>query len=122
MKSQREAVFIKLPIPPEPVELKREAKARKKGTDWKMDSLVLWSRNRLPSYLWNEGGWSEIFKREGCNWQCFLKVLSWQKREIIEWVRDGVSWEELIHKIEDFTEESVFKFLSEERNSDLARN
>jgi hypothetical protein len=99
---------MKIPVPPEPVELKREAKAQKKGTDWNMDSLVLWSGNRLPSYLWNEGEWDEIFKREGCDWQCFLKVLSWHKREIIEWARDGISWGELINKIEDFTEGPLF--------------
>ncbi len=31
---------MKLPVPPEPVELKREAKAQKKETDWGMDSLA----------------------------------------------------------------------------------
>jgi len=107
---------MRLPVPPEPVELKREAKAQKKGTNWNMDSLVLWYGNRLPSYLWNEGGWSETFKRERCNWQCFLKVLSWHKRELIEWARDGIGWDELINKIEDFTGDVIFRFLSGRQN------
>ena len=107
---------MRLPVPPEPVEIKEEARSSREGTVWNIDSLVLWYGNRLPSYLWNEGGWSEIFKAERCNWQCFLKVLSWHKREIIEWVRDGISWKELINKLEDFTEGTVFRFLSGRQN------
>ena len=98
---------MKLPVPPEPVELKREAERNR---------YAFKAKHKLPSYLWKEEGWSEIFKKEGCNWQCFLKVYSWVGRDVDKWFMDEISWNELISKIENFTEDDIFEFLSDRQN------
>ncbi|HUV02327.1 MAG TPA: hypothetical protein VMW67_02595 [Desulfobacteria bacterium] len=98
---------MRLPVPPEPVELKKEARRN-------LYSLKL--THKLPSYLWKEGGWSENFKREGCNWQCFLRFHSRVGQEVDEWIIGDISWKELINKLEDFTEGIIFRFLSSRQN------
>lgn len=90
---------MKLPVPSEPVKLKREARRNPYG---------LKLNHKLQSYLWKEGQWSEIFKREECNWPCFLKVYSWLGKEVDDWVMDEISWKDLINKFENFTQEYLF--------------
>ncbi|WP_048095842.1 hypothetical protein [Archaeoglobus fulgidus] len=89
--------MVELITPPEPSELKNEAKMRRESTDWNIDSLVAWYGNRLPKYLWSH--WKEPLRKEGYTWQSFLKVLSLNKKDIIGWLRDQEEWEELIDQI-----------------------
>lgn len=100
---------LKLTIPPEPIILKQQSHEEKTMKSWDMDSLVLWFGNRLPSYLWNDGGWSKPLKDEGYNWQSFLKILSLHKREMISWARDAISWKEFLLKLQDTMADPVFK-------------
>jgi hypothetical protein len=74
---------MNLNIPPEPLMLKKQS-TEQKGRKWDIDSLVLWFGNRLPTYLWNDAGWSKPLKAEGYNWQSFLKILSLHKKEMIK--------------------------------------
>jgi len=100
---------MNLSIPPEPIILKKQSKEQKKEEGWDIDSLVLWFGNRLPSYLWKDGKWSQPLKAEGYSWQSFLKILSLHKKEMIQWSRDAISWKELLLKIQDTIKDPVFK-------------
>jgi hypothetical protein len=95
-------------IPPEPLILKRQSKNQKER-EWDIDSLVLWFGNRLPTYLWNDAGWSKPLKAEGYNWQSFLKILSLHKKEMIRWSRNALSWKEFLIKLQETIKDPVFK-------------
>ena len=103
---------MKLTIPPEPMMLKRRFIEQKKGIEMKLDSLTLWFGNRLPSYLWKDGGWSKTLKKEGYSWQSFLKILSLHKKEMISWSRNTLSWNDFLLKIQDTLKDPVFKKMS----------
>ena len=100
---------MKLTIPPEPKILKKQFMKQKKGLETKIDSLTMWFGNRLPSYLWKNGGWSKPLKAEGYNWQSFLKILSLHKKEMIKWTRNTISWRDFLLKIQDTIKDPVFK-------------
>ena len=100
---------MKLSFPPEPMMLKKQSKDQKKSRDWDIDSIVLWFGNKLPSYLWRDGGWSKPLKAEGYNWQSFLKILSLHKKEMIKWSRDAISWKEFLAKLQETIRDPVFK-------------
>lgn len=99
---------MKLVIPPEPLLLKKQSEEHK-GRAWDIDSLSLWFGNRLPTYLWNDAGWSTPLKEEGYNWQSFLKILSLHKKEMIRWSRNALSWKEFLLKLQDTMKDPVFK-------------
>lgn len=100
---------MKLSIPPEPMIFKKQSTEQKRKRDWDIDSLVLWFGNKLPSYLWGEGGWSKPLKEEGYSWQSFLKILSLHKKEMIRWSRDAISWKEFLITIQNTIKDPVFK-------------
>ena len=99
---------MKLTIPPEPLLLKRQSKEQK-GREWDIDSLSLWFGNRLPTYLWNDAGWSKPLKAEGYTWQSFLKLLSLHKKEMIRWSRNALSWKEFLLKLQDTSKDPILK-------------
>jgi hypothetical protein len=96
-------------IPPEPVILKKQSNEIVPGKKWDIDSLSIWFGNKIPSYLWREGGWSTQLKSRGYNWQDFLKILSLHKKEMIKWSRNKLSWKELLSKIEETIKDPFFK-------------
>jgi len=98
-------------IPPEPVTLKKQFQAQKSNDGSKFDSLVLWFGNKLPSYLWKEGGWSFTLKEEGYNWQGFLKILSLHKKELIRWSAGSMTWNELLVQVQDTITDPLIKKL-----------
>lgn len=100
---------MKLSIPPEPVMIKKQFENQKKNIELKIDSLTVWFGNKLPSYLWKEGGWSKPLKEEGYNWQSFLKIISLHKKEMIKWSKDTLSWKDFLHTIQDTIKDPVFK-------------
>ena len=103
--------IMKLLIPPEPKMLKKHFMEQKEEIESKLDSLTLWFGNRLPSYLWKDGGWSKPLKAEGYNWQSFLKILSLHKKEMIKWSRNTLSWKDFLLNIQDTIKDPVFKKL-----------
>lgn len=96
-------------IPPEPTVLKKQSQKQKNEKEWDIDSLSLWFGNKLPSYIWKEGGWSKNLKEEGYTWQGFLKILSLHKKEMIHWSRDAISWREFLTKLQETIKDPVFK-------------
>ena len=96
-------------IPPEPVILKKQSNEIAPSKKWDIDSLSVWFGNKLPSYLWREGGWNVQLKSRGYNWQDFLKILSLHKKEMIKWSRNKLSWKHLLSKIEETIKDPVFK-------------
>ena len=100
---------MKFEIPPEPKTLKKQFQDQKKEVGFKIDSLSLWFGNRLPSYLWKEGGWSKKLKEEGYNWQAFLKVLSLNKKELIRWTGDSITWKEFLKNLQDTIKDPLIK-------------
>ncbi len=101
---------MKLTIPPEPTILKDRAKGPAERK-WDIDTLSMWFGNRLPSYLWKEGGWAKPLKLEGYTWQSFLKILSLHKKEIIRWSRNSLSWKEFLSKVQETITDPVIKKL-----------
>jgi hypothetical protein len=99
---------MNLIIPPEPLMLKKLSN-QQNGREWDIDSLSLWFGNRLPTYLWNDAGWSKPLKAEGYNWQSFLKILSLHKKEMICWSRNALSWKDFLLKLQDTIKNPVFK-------------
>jgi hypothetical protein len=101
--------FMKLSIPPEPTNIKKQFIKEKSKIEMKIETLSLWFGNRLPSYLWNEGGWAQPLKKEGYNWQGFLKILSLHKKDMIKWSWDTLSWKDFLIKIQKTLKDPVFK-------------
>lgn len=101
--------LMKLFIPPEPKTIKQQFNQQKKNIELKIDSLTIWFGNRLPSYLWKEGGWSNPLKKEGYNWQSFLKIISLHKKDMIKWSWNTLSWKDFLLKIEETLNDPVFK-------------
>ena len=100
---------MKLSIPPEPKMLKEQFMKQKKNIELKIDSLTIWFGNKLPSYLWREGGWSKPLKAMGYNWQSFLKILSLHKKDMIKWSWDTLSWRDFLLKVQETIKDPVFK-------------
>lgn len=101
-------LFMDFIIPPEPKMLKQQSD-KEENKKWDIDTLTIWFGNKLPSYLWREGGWSKPLKSMGYNWQSFLKILSLHKKEMIKWSRNKISWKEFLLKIEETIKDPVFK-------------
>jgi hypothetical protein len=110
-----------LTIPPEPTMLKKQSKQQKTTREWDIDSLVMWFGNRLPTYLWNDAGWSKPLKEEGYNWQSFLKILSLHKKDIICWSHDAITWKDFLQKLQDTITNPVLKALLLQRDTQGAR-
>lgn len=102
---------MRLLIPPEPKILKIKSKESKSRRPWDIDTLSVWFGNKLPSYLWKDGGWAKPLKAEGYNWQNFLKILSLHKKEMIRWSHDALSWRDFLLKIQETIKDPVFKKL-----------
>ena len=100
---------MKLIIPPEPEILKNQFIKQMKELELKFDSLTLWFGNKLPSYIWKDGGWSKPLKAEGYNWQTFLKILSLHKIDMIKWSKNSLSWKDLLLRIQETIKDPVFK-------------
>ncbi len=100
---------MNLTLPPEPKALKKQLTKQIKGIGSKIDSLTVWFGNKLPSYLWKESEWSRPLKKEGYNWQSFLKLLSLHKKDMIKWSNDTMSWRDLLFEIEKTIKDPLFK-------------
>jgi len=91
-----------LKVPREPVEIKesiREVRTILGGsTNVNWYSLAVWA-SKLPKYLWNE--WKDELKLRGITWQKFLRILSTNTLDMIEWaLEESMSWSELVRRIE----------------------
>ena len=90
-------------------DIKRANYETKKNIELKIDSLTIWFGNKLPSYLWKDGGWSKPLKAEGYNWQSFLKILSLHKRDMIKWSWNTLSWKDFLLRIQETIKDPIFK-------------
>jgi len=102
---------MKWTIPPEPTALKKQFQNQKKEIGLKFDSLTLWFGNKLPSYLWKEGGWSIALKEQGYNWQGFLKIISLHKKDLIRWSAGSMTWKEFLDQLQDTISDPLIKKL-----------
>jgi len=102
---------MKFILPPEPATLKKQFQNQKKELEIKFDSLSLWFGNKLPSYIWKEGGWSKKLKEEGYNWQGFLKIFSLHKKEMIRWSGNSITWKEFLLQLQDTIKDPLIKKL-----------
>lgn len=101
--------------PPEPINWKQKDKSNH-DLVWEQDTLHIWLGNKLPSYLWKDAGWSSDLKKEGINWQQFLKVLSLHKKHLIQWHRNRISWKQLLHEIEETLNDPLFRIFIKSKN------
>ena len=87
-------------IPPEPIELKREAYHRARSKEWSFMrrestiKLFTLSSQGLPKYLWNY--WKPVLKAKRVSWQVFLKALSACEHDVITWVEGRRTWKDLV--------------------------
>jgi len=96
----RKVFYVKLHIPPEPVGLRELAfMAEVKSEGFDCFSLHTLHPAYLPSYLWRY--WGNVLRREGINWQLFLRLVCSQKENVYLWVIGKASWEWLIKRIRD---------------------
>jgi hypothetical protein len=100
---------MRLTIPPEPKLLKKQFINQMKNIESKLDSLTVWFGNKLPSYLWREGGWSKPLKAMGYNWQSFLRILALHKKDMIKWSKNSLSWRDFLLRIQETIKDPVFK-------------
>jgi len=100
---------MKLEIPPEPKGLKEQIGEKRISLGIKIESLTIWLGNKLPSYLWKEAGWGKHLKKEGYNWQIFLKILALHKKDMIKWSWNTLSWNDFLNRIQDTIKDPVFK-------------
>lgn len=83
----------------EPVELKNDIQeliGRMKEETWDYQSLGVWAANKVPQYLWTKLDWKSALKKEGWTWQKFLKMISYHTNDLIRWVSNETSWDELV--------------------------
>lgn len=83
----------------EPTELKQEIQEfiqRMRADYWDYQSVGVWASNKIPSHFWTSLGWKAILREEGWTWQRFLKFMSYHTNDLIRWVSDEMSWDELI--------------------------
>lgn len=104
-------------IPEEPVGVKkdildlRETLGSDKRIDW--DSLSVWYGNKIPQYLWNS--WKSELKKEGYNWQKFLKLMKYRTDDTILWVSGSISWEDFMNRVVDSIEGDVGEIVLEKK-------
>lgn len=88
----------KLPIPPEPIEVKKyilEVKSmlgKESGVDW--EPLAVWAGNKVPSYLWKD--WKDILRAEGFTWQSFLRLLKYHTKDMVLWMNGNITWAKFV--------------------------
>jgi hypothetical protein len=96
-------------LPPvnEPVDIKEKSKqlwrVMCRDGDADCDKRVVWSNNELARYLWAH--WSIELRRNGYDWQKFLKVLKLATGDIVLWgLKDALSWDEFIKRVSSLLE------------------
>lgn len=88
-----------LPVPPEPLELKKMLKVTLALNN--NNIKILLTGNRIPAYLWSNSRWKVFLSRNGWTWQEFLKFISNNVDLIAEWINGKSSWEDFISKLEE---------------------
>ena len=92
---------LKLKIPKEPKAVKdfihsvRSQLGTSNTINW--DPFVIWAGNKIPQYLW--GSWKHDLRKEGFNWQIFLRLMKFRTDDAILWVYERISWEEFVRKV-----------------------
>ncbi|RLF05604.1 MAG: hypothetical protein DRJ64_05395 [Thermoprotei archaeon] len=88
-----------LPVPPEPLELKKMLKVTLALNN--NNIKILLTGNRIPAYLWSNSRWKVFLSRNGWTWQEFLKFISNNVDLIADWINGKSSWEDFISKLEE---------------------
>ncbi len=93
---------IMLDMPPEPEEIKSLIRDVRAGLspnrDVKLDSIAVWSFNKLPRYLWSY--WKDELKKGGLSWQEFLTILKLHTKDIIDWaLKNRLTWDEFVERL-----------------------
>jgi hypothetical protein len=95
---------VNLPVPKEPIEIKKRALEKCEDPSWsligryKVIRFFTLSANFLPRYLWHL--WRDELKRMDIPWHLFLKVISAHDRDVERWVEGELSWNDLVQSIE----------------------
>lgn len=97
---------MKLYIPKEPKDILRQMNAWRESLprDEKRehDSFVVWFRNALPQYLWQE--WKDELILRGFTWQKFLKLLRMRTDTVLAWFKGIRAWENTAKDIVELIE------------------
>lgn len=106
-----------LPVPPEPLEVKKDILELKSilgkessSIDW--DPLAAWAGNKVPSYLWKECKWKDILEAEGYTWPSFLRLLKYHTRDMVLWMNGDITWAVFIKTLKESIKGPLGKSLS----------
>ncbi len=102
--SEKAKDVVNLPIPEEPIEIKKRALEKCEDPLWSMIDrykvirFFTLSANFLPKYLWFS--WKVELRKMGIPWQVFLRAISTCDRDVERWVEGELSWNDLVQSIE----------------------
>lgn len=89
-------------MPPKPEEIKSLIRNVRAGLDpnkdVKLNSITVWSFNKLPRYLWSY--WEDELRKCDLSWQEFLAILKLYTKDIADWtLKNRLTWDELVEKL-----------------------
>ncbi len=61
-------------------------------------ATAVWYGNKIQSYIYR--GWRDELEKRGISWRSFLRVMSTLTNTLEKWVKDEMSWEELLSLVE----------------------
>ena len=96
----------------EPVDLKKDIQdliSRMRDETWDYQSLGVWAANKIPQYLWTELDWKSSLKEDGWTWQRFLKMMSRHTNDLIRWVSDKMTWDDVIKILWDDMQNPILR-------------
>ena len=96
----------------EPTELKRQIQefiAHMRDETWDYQSLAVWAANKMPQYFWTKLNWKNELSKSGWNWQKFLKMMSHHTNDLMRWVSNSMSWDELVNLLLDDINNPILK-------------
>lgn len=86
---------INLPIPPEPISVRKRFKEElEKGS--RLMQANIKQGTWIASPLWTQYGWGNILKSYGFSWQKFMEAVRDNYYSFIQWINGEKSWNETI--------------------------
>lgn len=96
----------------EPIEIKKDIQSlisSMRDDTWDYQSLGVWAANKIPQYLWTELDWKSSLKEDGWTWQRFLKMMSHHTNDLIRWVSDRMTWNDVIRTLQEDMQNPVLQ-------------
>lgn len=83
----------RLPIPQEPIEVKKELK---EILNRPLGKATIKQSTWIAAPLWKDAGWGKILKAHNINWQKFMTIVREHYYYWLDWIEDRKSWREVM--------------------------